>query len=455
MGRRNAPSVRLGPPTAEYDPTRDPNSDYYIDRGNVSDTGEQIQQNAEQTADQQEDGDDWLMQIINHFTRQGRVDTAYNQELIAAGAGARRGREHPPATDDRARQLHVATRIPSSRRWSPRTSTRTSVGETGDMWIEAGNAMTRFQSGVASAINNSEGDWQGQAGNSARTFMADVGNWVGNAGQSAQLAGTQTNLQASALAEAKRAMPEPVEFDVAAANRDLQSTTNPFELMRKYTTYMAQYNEQQDAHEQAARVVSTFDSSLAGASTMPAFAQPPQMNGGDGSLTKVGGDQLRSAGIDGSVNPNGTGGFGGPGGTGGTGGGGGGVAQPPGTGGGGGGGGTGGGGGGTGPGGPAEPAAVPAVAPVRAAARARRRRRRRWWRHPAARWRRYRHRRRHGPQRWRQLPRRLPRWQRSRRQRPGGVGPGGIPFPAVPADRTATSPAVGRCPSAPAASRWR
>src|ERR1700754_763908 len=64
-----------------YDPTKDPNSEYYIDRGATSDTRDQVHTNAEQTADQQEEGDGWLGQLINIFTRQGRVDSAYNQEL--------------------------------------------------------------------------------------------------------------------------------------------------------------------------------------------------------------------------------------------------------------------------------------------------------------------------------------------------------------------------------------
>ena len=348
MGRRSATHPSDSDHgDGRYDPTRDPNSKYYIDRGNVSDTSDQVHQNAEQTADQQEDGDNWLMQIINRFTRDGRVDTAYNQELsqqaqdLANGVNTRQPPTIAPAN-------YMANPHPELQRMVTENVSPATVGEMGDTWIEAGNAMTRFQSGVGSAINSSEADWQGQAGNSARTFMANVGNWVGNAGQSAQLAGTQTNIQSAALAEAKRAMPEPVEFDIAAANRDLQSTTNPIDAARKYTTYMAQYNAQQSAHQQAARVVTTFDSSLAGASTMPAFAKPPQMNGGDGSLTKVSSKRLNSAKVDAGLNPNGSDGTGGTGGgTGGTGGGTGGGGGIPG----GGGGGTGGGGGGTGSGG--------------------------------------------------------------------------------------------------------
>ncbi|MGH3878520.1 MAG: PPE domain-containing protein, partial [Actinophytocola sp.] len=334
----------------QYDPTRDPNSDYYIDRGDTSDTGTQVQQNAETTADGQETGDGLFAQVINIITRQNRVDTAYNQELseqarqLAEGVNTRQ----PPAmmTGNYLSNPHPELKTMVTENVDPGA-----VGEMGDTWIEAGNAMTRFQSGVASAINNSESDWQGSAGNSARTFMAGVGNWVGNAGQSAQLAGTQTNLQASALAEAKRSMPDPVEFDVAAANRDLQTTTNPVEYMTKYNSYMTTYNDQQEAHQQAAQVVNTFDSSLATASTMPAFAPPPTMGGGDGTLREMGGDRVGSTGqgsgtfaSDGGSNGSGSS-SGGPGG--------GGTSTIPTPGGGGTGGGAGGpGGGGTGSGGP-------------------------------------------------------------------------------------------------------
>jgi hypothetical protein len=332
-----------------YDPTKDPTSEYYIDRGDTSDTSGQVHTSAEQTADQQEDGDNWLEQFINIFTRQGRVDSAYNQELsqqaqdLSTGLNTRTPPTIPAAN-------YMSNPHPELKKMVTEKVDPGQVGTMGDTWIEAGNAMTRFQSGVATAINNSEADWQGQAGNSARTFMAGVGNWVGNAGQSAQLAGTQTNVQASAAAEAKRAMPEPVDFDVAAANRDLQSTTNPVEMMQKYSNYMTQYNAQQEAHQQAARVLTTYDGSLAGSTTMPAFAKPPQMNGGDGT-TSVNTNKIDRTGTTNGLNPNGSTGAGGTGGTGGTGGGGGGSHVPTLPGGGTGGGGGNGSGGGSGTGG--------------------------------------------------------------------------------------------------------
>lgn len=321
MARRGLTQPDSGYDREYADSTQDPDGEYYIDRGSTSDTSSQVQQSAEQTADSQEVGDNIIERVVNIFTREGRVDTAYDQELNAQA----RELLDDASTREPPKMMaanYMSNPHPELKRMVTEDVDPAVVGQMGDAWIETGNAMTRFQSGVAAAINNSEADWQGQAGNAARTYMAGVGNWVGSAGESAQLVGTQTNIQADALSEAKVSMPEPVAFDVAAANRDLQTTTNPVEMMSKYATYMAQYTAQQNAHEQAARVLSTYDSSLAGASAMPAFAPPPQMNGGSGSLTPVGGDQLKGLGTDPGVNPSGSGSTGGAGSAGGAGGGG-------------------------------------------------------------------------------------------------------------------------------------
>jgi hypothetical protein len=189
---------RTDPSSESYDPTMDPNSEYYIDRDGTSDTRDQTRDNAERTADQQEEGDDgFLSDIINFITRQSREDAAYNQELneqarqLAEGVNTRT--PPPMPTGNYMNNEHRQLQDMVTQGVDP-----DAVGQMGDTWIEAGNAMTRFQSGVASAITNSEAEWQGTAGNSARTFMANVGNWVGNAGRSAQLAGTQTNSPAPA-----------------------------------------------------------------------------------------------------------------------------------------------------------------------------------------------------------------------------------------------------------------
>ncbi|CRK60398.1 Endoglucanase [Alloactinosynnema sp. L-07] len=261
-----------------YDPTYDPNSALYIDRRGTSDTRDQVQQEAEQRVDQDIENSSWW-EIWKRFTRNSDVNDQYNQEMsaqarqLAAGVDTR-----PPPGMQQSNYLsydHSALKPMVTEGVDP-----DQVGEMGDLYLSAGNAMTKFQTDVASAINNSQADWQGQAGDQARKFMADVGNWVGTAGQSAQLAGTQTSLQAAALAEAKNSMPEEKPFDADAANRDLATTTNPLDMMRKYATYMNDYRESQAAHQEAARVVGTYDGALGSSSTMPAFAAPPTMGGG-------------------------------------------------------------------------------------------------------------------------------------------------------------------------------
>lgn len=270
-------SPDYNPSSPNYDATRDPSSPTYIDRGSTSTTGEEAEQNAETQVTAETESGSWLDRVMDLFNHGSRVDETYRQDMTAQAEQLAQGiatRQGPAMMCSN----YMATPHADLKTMVTEDVDPDAVGETGDLWISAGNAMTRFQSGVAAAINNSASDWQGPAGDSAREFMAAVGTWVGDAGQSAQLAGTQTNLQSSSLAEAKRNMPEPVEFDLAAANQDLRQTTNPIELIEKLNTYQQQYDDQQAAHQQAATVVNAYDSSLGTASTMPSFAPPPTMS---------------------------------------------------------------------------------------------------------------------------------------------------------------------------------
>jgi hypothetical protein len=295
-------SSSYDPDSPSYDSTRDPSSSNYFERGTTSETGAETKQDAENTVDADVEQGGFFDKLIDMFNHGSRVDEAYTREMNAQAAALA---QSVPTRDGPIMMCanYLATPHPQLKTMVTENVNPDSVGESGDMWISAGNAMTRFQSGVASAINNSESDWKGTAGDSARGFMASVGTWVGDAGKSAQLAGTQTNLQAAAASEAKRAMPEPVDFDLAAANRDLQSTNNPFTLITKLNDYQAKYDAQQAAHQQAATVVGSYDSSLAGASTMPAFGPPPAM--GTTTIATATMNRVEESRVE-PVNPNGT-----------------------------------------------------------------------------------------------------------------------------------------------------
>ncbi|PPK67785.1 hypothetical protein V5P93_007127 [Actinokineospora auranticolor] len=155
------------------------------------------------------------------------------------------------------------------------------IDEMGQLYSDAGTAMSQFRDEVSKAVTNSEADWKGKASENARTFMLGVGNWVGAAGDSATLAGAQTKLQSTALSQAKNDMPEEVKFDLEAANKDLMNTWDPMTAYLKQAQYQEQYEKSQAAHAEAVQVVGTYDSQLGGTAVMPAFAAPPTMGSGE------------------------------------------------------------------------------------------------------------------------------------------------------------------------------
>jgi hypothetical protein len=156
------------------------------------------------------------------------------------------------------------------------------VGTIASAWQTAGAKLTQFQDDVAGAINASRGEWQGVAGDLARQFIAGVGLWIGEAGRGAQLAGTQAARHSEALAAARNAMPEPVPFDVNAANAELRGITDPVQLITRYAAHMEAYAAQQAAQRRAAEVVTAYDAALGDSAVMPAFAPPPSMDGAAG-----------------------------------------------------------------------------------------------------------------------------------------------------------------------------
>ncbi|CCH34649.1 hypothetical protein ABZ816_30195 [Actinosynnema sp. NPDC047251] len=152
------------------------------------------------------------------------------------------------------------------------------VGEIATTWTDLGNAFTGFTQSIAEAITASEADWVGTAGDGARQALADLGNRAGETGVSAQLAGTLFTQQSRALADARNSVPPPPErpFDVREANDRLLRITDPLELVRQAAADREAFEQQQEAHREAARVVETYDRTVAQtAAAQPAFAPPP------------------------------------------------------------------------------------------------------------------------------------------------------------------------------------
>jgi hypothetical protein len=149
------------------------------------------------------------------------------------------------------------------------------VGRRADLYTETGTALLGFRDAVRAAIDDSDADWQGAAGDAARRFLADTGDWAARTGHSAHHAGTRFADHADALATARAAMPAERPFDYDAAMSDLRATTDPIAFATKAAGYAEDYRQSRAAHEEAARVLAEYDRRLAAASDLPAFPPPP------------------------------------------------------------------------------------------------------------------------------------------------------------------------------------
>lgn len=263
----------------EFDSTRDRGNRLYIERQGSVHSREEYEQQAKEHQDAQaHEGGLWA-QAMNVIFGDSRVRDDVRANLSLDANILAQGTELRPAPP-MPNSYYQAVEHPEMHRMVHEGVDAGMSGEVGTLWKEAGKEMVDFQDQIAGAINNSETEWQGAAGDQARQFMADVGNWVGKAGSSAQLTGTNIELQADSVATAQRSMPAPVDFDLNAANTRLQQITDPFELIRQSAKDEAAFAAQKAAQQQAAQVMATYDGGLGSSTTMPAFAQPPVMGGG-------------------------------------------------------------------------------------------------------------------------------------------------------------------------------
>lgn len=270
--------------TAYHQPSPYPGDTHGIEMRGQSDTRKQVQQQVEHDVDREnENKSGFWGQLFAVITRDPKVQQRTDSQMLDQANALFQGMQ-PRPQPELPSSHYQANSHDELKAMVTDDVNPDAIGAVGELWINAGNQMAEFQGDVAKAITDSQADWRGKGGDAARTFMAGIGNWIGQAGQSAQLAGTQTQRYAAAVATAKNSMPEPVKFDVDQANAELNQTIDPAEYTKKYNEFMAQYQVQQDAHQQAVQVVGSYDANIGGASTMPAFAPPPAMTG-DGSGT--------------------------------------------------------------------------------------------------------------------------------------------------------------------------
>jgi hypothetical protein len=286
---------------------------------------EEMRREVQQHVDQQlreKYGDSWFGRLFASIERdsmvndQVRNEMDMNASILSQGMTVRQAPPIPVMNYENVSHQELKDKVEEQ-------ADPGEVARVGDAWVGVGKWMIDFQRDFSSAIAASKSEWRGVAGDQARQFMAGVGNYIGQAGTSAQLAGTQAGLHSDALARV-RAMPDPIDFDVAKANAELGNITDPLERSIKYAEHMAAYQASENARKEAARMAAGFDQSISGSSTMPAFSAPPVMgSGGTGTPEPPRTPQPRNPGGGGRDTSGGSGdrggsvspssGFGGPG----------------------------------------------------------------------------------------------------------------------------------------------
>ncbi|HWR48020.1 MAG TPA: hypothetical protein VN327_10485, partial [Pseudonocardiaceae bacterium] len=166
------------------------------------------------------------------------------------------------------------------------TSEPSQAHELGQLWNDLDNEIMDFGASLQRTATSSEAIWVGQAGNAARAALSALAAWSQHTGQGVQFMGTTVRTQAEAAQTAKLAMPEPVPYDPAEYQAQLNSTINPAEWVRIIGDAREQADRRDDAHAEAIRVVENYSTSLRDTNTaMPAFTPPPRFGNGDTGLT--------------------------------------------------------------------------------------------------------------------------------------------------------------------------
>jgi hypothetical protein len=150
------------------------------------------------------------------------------------------------------------------------------VGQVSDAYHQMSSAFDQFATTLGAAVNKSQGDWEGTAAESARGYFTSLQKWADANSQNSKLASEVVYQQSTSASTAKNSMPAPVPFSWTDEMKSWAGS-NPFNLVDNINASLQKQQQSQDAHDQAAHVLSTYDSQLySAASKQPVFAEPPK-----------------------------------------------------------------------------------------------------------------------------------------------------------------------------------
>lgn len=264
--------------TRYHDITEDPSSPYFIGpKHGPAPTGDEIRAEVVAQVDHDiADDDFWVSRLLRGILRDSEIQRLYAARI--AGSRADAGLELRPDPgapvtlwDNATHEEMVSAISTDADPWA--------AGVTAEEWVGLGNELTLHQEFLAGAINDSLANWSGQAGDAARTGLAELGRWLGTTAQAATLTGRQQEIHSQALNETQRLMAAnpPVTYSPTDAAAHLATITDPVAYAVQLTEDATAAVRQQAARDQAARLMTQFDQTIAAAAATPYFAEPPSL----------------------------------------------------------------------------------------------------------------------------------------------------------------------------------
>lgn len=151
-----------------------------------------------------------------------------------------------------------------------------------DAYHEGSQLLQEVADDLKTELAKLQHEWEGAAADNAHGFFTQLSTWAEGNSHNAQLASDIVYQESEAAAHAKNSMPEPVPF---SWDEELKKWGgNPFDFGDNVKATFERFGESQRAHEEAARVMATYDGGLHDTGNkQPVFATPPTFGSGAGS----------------------------------------------------------------------------------------------------------------------------------------------------------------------------
>jgi hypothetical protein len=145
-------------------------------------------------------------------------------------------------------------------------------------WATTSAGMLDASLSMIGIVKGSADGWEGEAAEATRKALGGLADWGANTAAISLRISKRLSEQAEIMAEAKAAMPEPVQFDVAAEVAKVNSQPTMAGFVQSLNDFHAGHARMTVAHDEAVAVMAWMEErSRSVDQAIPVFAAPPEM----------------------------------------------------------------------------------------------------------------------------------------------------------------------------------